>query len=63
MSKLSRPKMVICIPTGITEVEKRAVKDSAERRNAREDYLIEEPIAAAIGIGIDISQPMFDHII
>lgn len=63
MSKLSRPKMVICIPTGITEVEKRAVKDSAERRNAREVYLIEEPIAAAIGIGIDISQPVGSMIV
>jgi len=51
MSKLSRPKMVICIPTGITEVEKRAVKDSAERRNAREVYLIEEPMIVDIGGG------------
>ena len=43
-------KMVICIPSGITEVEKRAVKDSAEHAGAKEVYLIHEPMAAAIGI-------------
>jgi len=58
ISKLARPRMVICVPSGITEVEKRAVKESAERRNAREVFLIEEPVAAAIGIGIDISEPV-----
>ena len=50
-------KMVICIPSGITEVEMRAVKESAERVNGKEVYLIHEPMAAAIGIGIDIMQP------
>ena len=50
-------RMVICIPSGITEVEKRAVIDSAEHMNAKEIYLIHEPMAAAIGIGIDIMQP------
>lgn len=50
--------MVICIPSGITEVEKRAVKDSAEHADAKEVYLIHEPMAAAIGIGIDVSQPI-----
>ena len=49
--------MVICIPSGITEVEMRAVKESAERVNGKEVYLIHEPMAAAIGIGIDIMQP------
>lgn len=50
-------RMVICIPSGITEVEMRAVKDSAERVNGKEVYLIHEPMAAAIGIGVDIMQP------
>ena len=50
-------KMVICIPSGITEVEMRAVRESAERVNGKEVYLIHEPMAAAIGIGIDIVKP------
>ena len=50
-------RMVICIPSGITEVEMRAVKESAERVNGKEVYLIHEPMAAAIGIGIDIMLP------
>jgi rod shape-determining protein MreB len=49
--------MVICIPSGITEVEKRAVKESAERAGGKEVYMIPEPMAAAIGIGIDVSAP------
>lgn len=55
--------MVICIPSGITEVEKRAVKDSAEQAGAREVYLIYEPMAAAIGIGIDVEEPVGNMII
>lgn len=50
-------RMVICIPSGITEVEMRAVRESAERVNGKEVYLIHEPMAAAIGIGLDIMQP------
>ncbi len=56
-------RMVICIPSGITEVEKRAVKDSCARVNAKDVRLIYEPMAAAIGVGIDITQPKGNMII
>lgn len=56
-------RMVICIPSGITEVEKRAVKDSAAHINAKDIRLIYEPMAAAIGVGIDIQQPKGNMII
>ncbi len=56
-------RMVICIPSGITEVEKRAVRDSAEHANAKEVYMIYEPIAAAIGSGIDIEQPIGNMVV
>ena len=56
-------RMVICIPSGITEVEMRAVKESAERVNGKEVFLIHEPMAAAIGIGVDINQPKGNMII
>jgi rod shape-determining protein MreB len=56
-------RMVICIPSGITEVEKRAVRDSALHMNAKEIYLIYEPMAAAIGVGIDIMEPKGNMII
>jgi rod shape-determining protein MreB and related proteins len=52
-----RPRIIICVPTGITPVEKRAVQESAESAGAREVYLIEETIAAAIGAGLPITQP------
>ncbi|NQT22950.1 MAG: rod shape-determining protein [Candidatus Omnitrophica bacterium] len=55
--RLVRPRMVIAIPSGITEVEKRAVKDSALQAGAREVFMIEEPIAAAIGVGLPIQEP------
>ncbi len=63
INRLARPRMVICVPSGVTEVERRAVKDSGERANAREVFLIEEPVAAAIGIGLDISQPVGNIIV
>ncbi len=60
---LVRPAMVIAIPSGITEVEKRAVKDSAERAGARSVDLIEEPKAAAVGVGLPIEEPAGNMII
>lgn len=60
---LVRPRMVIAIPSGITEVEKRAVKDSAEHAGAREVFLVEEPVAAAIGVGLPIHEPAGNMII
>jgi rod shape-determining protein MreB len=61
--RLVRPRMVIAIPSGITEVEKRAVKDSALHAGAREVFMIEEPIAAAIGVGLPIHEPSGSMII
>jgi rod shape-determining protein MreB len=58
-----RPRIVIAIPSGITEVERRAVKESAERAGAREVFLIEEPVAAAIGVGLPIQEPVGNMII
>lgn len=54
---LIRPRIIICIPSGITQVERRAVKESAESAGAREVYLIEEPMAAGIGAGLPITEP------
>ena len=61
--RLVRPRMVIAIPSGITEVEKRAVKDSALHAGAREVFMVEEPIAAAIGVGLPIHEPSGSMII
>lgn len=52
-----KPRVIICVPSGVTEVEERAVIDAGMQAGASKVYLIEEPIAAAIGVGIDISQP------
>jgi len=54
--KLFKPRIMVCVPSGVTEVEKRAVTDAAMQAGARKTYLIEEPIAAAIGAGIDIAK-------
>jgi len=59
----SHLKMVICIPSGITEVEKRAVFDSADHVDSKETYLIHEPMAAALGIGLDVEEPIGNMII
>src|SRR6056297_3681915 len=56
-SKLVRPRIIICVPSGVTEVEKRAVLDAAEHAGARKAYLIEEPMAAAIGAGLPVEEP------
>ena len=60
---LVSPRVVICIPFGITEVEKRAVREAAESAGAREVYLIEEPMAAAIGAGLPITEPSGNMIV
>ena len=52
-----KPRIAVCVPSGVTEVEKKAVEDATFQAGAREVYIIEEPIAAAIGAGIDISKP------
>ncbi|HPA15581.1 MAG TPA: rod shape-determining protein [Desulfobacterales bacterium] len=58
-----RPRIIIAVPSGITQVEKRAVKESAESAGAREVYLIEEPMAAAIGAGLPITEPRCNMVI
>ena len=60
---LVRPRVIICVPSGITDVEKRAVRESAESTSAREVYLIEEPMAAAIGAGLPITEPAGNMIV
>ena len=60
---LVRPRVVIAVPSGITQVEKRAVRDSAESAGAREVYLIEEPMAAAIGVDLPVQEPTGNMII
>ncbi len=61
--RLVRPRVIIAIPSGITEVEKRAVKDSALHAGAREVFMLEEPVAAAIGVGLPIQEPSGNMVI
>jgi rod shape-determining protein MreB len=60
---LIRPRIIICVPSGITQVEKRAVRESAESAGAREVFLIEEPMAAAIGAGLPITDPTSNMVV
>jgi rod shape-determining protein MreB len=60
---LIRPRIIISVPSGITPVEKRAVRESAESAGAREVYLIEEPMAAAIGAGLPITEPICNMVV
>jgi len=63
VSRLVRPRIAIAVPSGITDVEKRAVRDSAEHVGAREVYLVAEPMAAAIGVGLPIEEPVGSMIV
>ncbi len=63
LSRIARPRVVICIPSGVSPVEQRTVREAAEHANASEVYLIEEPMAAAIGIGIEVNRPIGNMIV
>jgi len=60
---LVKPRVIVCVPSGITEVEKRAVRDSVEHAGARETFLVAEPIAAAIGVGLPVERPTGNMVI
>ncbi|KAA3661280.1 MAG: rod shape-determining protein [Calditrichaeota bacterium] len=62
-TNLRRPRVAVCIPSGITDVEKRAVRDSCEHAGAREVHLLDEPMAAAIGVGLPIEDPVGSMVI
>jgi rod shape-determining protein MreB len=56
-SRFFKPRIMVCVPSGVTEVEKRAVREAAEQAGGKDVFLMEEPVAAAIGAGLDISKP------
>ena len=56
-ASLMKPRVIVCVPSGVTEVEKRAVLEASNNAGAKKTYLIEEPVAAAIGAGLDIAKP------
>lgn len=58
-----KPRVIVCVPSGVTEVEKRAVLDACNQAGAKKTYLIEEPVAAAIGAGVELSKPSGNMII
>ncbi|MBD3163364.1 MAG: MreB/Mrl family cell shape determining protein [Candidatus Eisenbacteria bacterium] len=60
---LVKPRVIVCVPSGITEVEKRAVRDSVEHAGARDSFLVAEPIAAAIGVGLPVEKPTGNMVI
>lgn len=62
-SSLLKPRIIVAVPSGITQVEKKAVKDAAEQAGAREVYLIEEPMAAAIGAGLPVTEPTANMVV
>jgi rod shape-determining protein MreB and related proteins len=63
ISRFTRPRVLICVPSAITEVERRAVKEAARRAGAAEAYLIEQPMAAAIGAGLPIDEPLGNMVV
>jgi rod shape-determining protein MreB and related proteins len=63
VSKVNRPRVLICVPSAITSVERRAVKEAARRAGASAAYLIEQPMAAAMGAGLDIHEPMGNMVV
>ena len=62
-SRIFKPRLIVCVPSGVTEVERKAVEEATYQAGAREVYIIEEPIAAAIGSGIDITKPFGNMVV